>query len=139
MEKIRYDAIAQKLEEAEGSENNQVLKEIVDYGKKLQQHISKLNDVVTYGLEQGVIAHKQAEHNDLLKTVSRFESARAKFQVNALNLLSAPELDVTTPDWVILEKQDDFLDFQAIQILRDIEILTDDLAKQAEQHEQRFN
>ncbi|MBE1301192.1 MAG: diguanylate cyclase [Alteromonadaceae bacterium] len=138
MEKIRYGAIAQKLEEVEGSDNSQVLEEFVDYDKKLQQHISKLNGVVKFGLEQGIIAHKQAEHNDLLKTVGRFESARAKFQVNALNLLSAPELDVTSPDWVILEKQDDFLDFQAIQILRDIETLTDDLAKQDEQHEQRF-
>ncbi len=115
-----------------------LIKTFKQYSFKLKQEIHKLTDIIETGLDNGVIAKQQAEHRALLQAFSRFESARDKFHVNAMEVLTASNSGIPDQDWVILEKQDEYLDAQSVTILREIESITADLAGIAQRHEERF-
>lgn len=109
------------------------------FSKKLDSELSRAISLISNGLESGQISQQINEHRQALEDIKAYQAQHKVFQQDAGKiLLSSIDGDTELANWRSLEAQDSALDKVAITLLKRIETLTEDIAKNAEKHEREF-
>ncbi|QSX38398.1 GGDEF domain-containing protein [Shewanella sedimentimangrovi] len=110
----------------------------MDHGVQLSRQVEKAEQLIHRGLSTAQIAEEVAEHKRVLSAIEHFQILRQEYLQKAGELFNKPEAETAAANWLRLETLDEQLDSLAERLLLDIEALTEDIAKNAERHEQEF-
>ena len=136
MERLHYEL---KIAENRDFQLEPIMqKKFNDFSNELEDKVHELIDIIKKGLEQRKIVKQKQAHLAIIASYHQFEVARELFHNNARGILLKSAADVSDAEWLILQQQGDALDQQSIDILRNVEAITSDIAAQAEEHETQF-
>ena len=120
----RFDTLSQKF---------------ADFAGRLNHKVHQASQIITQGITNKHIAEKIPEHKQALAELTSFKQRHDIFQLQAEKVLSALSTEnVTDNQWLQLEKTNTELDKLAIKLLIQVEALTEEIARNAEEHEREF-
>ncbi|MFC3122295.1 GGDEF domain-containing protein [Agaribacter flavus] len=115
-------------------------KEFIRLNTALNEQLASASTIIKEGIAQTLITSKVAEHQQALSEIQVYKNAHDKFQDKVEHVFSsvAKSIDLRDEYWMDLEKHNAALDTQTITLLKRVESLTEEIAKNTEKHEREF-
>ena len=109
------------------------------HAQEIKHQLNRARTLVDKAIDSGQVSDKLHEHQEVLQLLTHFSDDRAAFTSAILHYLAPPtDASGPAPNWSQLETHYQDLDEDIQTLLRKIEYLTEEIAKNTAKHEHEF-